>query len=78
MKKVITAFKEHKEFKPERHWDANVLRISKDTITPPHYADTIEIVVNHNVKGTIHVGGKKIAAENSCFYFIPPGAVHEM
>lgn len=78
MKKVITAFKEHKEFKPERHWDANVLRISKDTITPPHYADTIEIVVNHNVKGTIHVGGRMIAAENSCFYFIPPGAVHAM
>jgi len=36
--------------------------ISKDTVTPPHYADTIGIVINHS----------------SCFYFVPLNAVHMM
>ena len=78
MRHVITAFKEHKEFKRERHWDANILRFQKDVITPPHYADTIEIIVNHGAEGDIYIDGKHCKLSQHQAYFIPPNASHSM
>ncbi|MBQ8551280.1 MAG: helix-turn-helix transcriptional regulator [Clostridia bacterium] len=78
MKRVITAFKEHKEFKRKKHWDANILRFQTEIVTPPHYADTVEIIVNHGAVGDIHIGGKHCKVTDHLAYYIPPNAVHSI
>lgn len=78
MKRVITAFKEYKEFKPEKHWDANVLRFEKAKVTPPHYADTVEIIINHGAAGDIHIDGNHCRLTDHLAYYIPPNAVHSV
>ncbi len=78
MKSVITAFKEHKEFKLGRYWDSNELYFKGDTSTQPHYADTVEIIVDHGVVGDIHIGGARYVFHGHGAYFIPPNTVHSM
>lgn len=78
MKRIITVFKEHKEFKKEKHWDANILRFPTNTSTPPHYADTVEIIINHGACGDIHIAGTHCKSSEHLAYFIPPNAVHSM
>lgn len=76
MKKVITAFKEHKTFQHLRPWDANTLFFPSDLTTPPHYADTIEVLLCCNVLGEIYIGGQKTDLSGKQVFYIPPGAVH--
>ena len=78
MNNVITAFKEHKTFKQNRPWDVNTLTFSADLITPPHYADTIEILLCCDVTGNIYIGGQKSALGNKQVFYIPPRAVHSV
>lgn len=76
MKKVITALKEHKEFKKERPWDANILTYPSDEFIPPHYAETIEVLLCCNVMGDIHIGGCGFPLDGYRVFFIPPNVVH--
>ena len=78
MKKVISAFKEHKVFREHRHWDAIKIHFERDIVTQPHYADTIEIIVSHGASGVIHIGGSRYEISKEGAYFIAPGAVHAM
>ena len=78
MNNVITAFKEHKTFKQNRPWDVNTLTFSADLITPPHYADTIEVLLCCNVTGDIYIGGQKSALGGKQVFYIPPRAVHSV
>lgn len=78
MKNVITAFKEHKTFKQNRVWDVNTLTFASDTITPPHYADTIEVLLCCDVMGDIYIGGRKYALGGKQVFYIPPKMVHSV
>lgn len=78
MKRILTAFKEYKEFHDNRHWDANILRFPRDIVTPPHYADTVEILVNHSAVGDIHIGGRQYKLTPNTGYFISPNTVHSV
>lgn len=76
MKRIVTMFKEYKEFRKDKHWDANVMYFPTDSVVPPHYADTVEILVNHGATGTIRIGGQVCDLGAHCAYFIAPDTVH--
>ena len=78
MNRIVTAFKEHKEFKNEKHWDANDMTFKKDCQTPPHYADTVEIIINKGTVGDIYIGGTRFELAGQQAFFIPPDTVHSM
>ena len=78
MNNVITAFKEHKVFKHNRPWDVNTLTFPADLITPPHYADTIEVLLCCNVTGDIYIGGQKSVLGGKQVFYIPPRVVHSV
>ena len=78
MNRVITAFKEHKEFERGKYWDSNNLYLRKDFCTPPHYADTVEIIIDRGASGDIHIGGAHYEFSGSGAYFIAPATVHSM
>lgn len=76
MRNVITALKEHKEFKKERPWDANILTYPADEFIPPHYAETIEVLLCCGVLGDIHIGGREFSLDGHKVFFIPPNVIH--
>lgn len=76
MKTVVTAFKEHKEFKRIKYWDANDLTFERDTYSPPHYAETVEILVNKGSVGELYVCGKRYELFGEQAFYIPPYGVH--
>lgn len=78
MKKVITAFKEYKEFQENRPWDVNTMHFPSDIITPPHYAETIEILLCCNIKGTAYIGGNRFDLYGKQVFFIAPNIIHSM
>lgn len=79
MRHVITAFKEHKEFKNKKPWDATVFTfLSGNMITPPHYADTVEVLVYNNVIGDAHIGGQHFDLQGKRVLFVAPNVVHSM
>lgn len=78
MNKIATAFKEHKEFKKNKPWDANVMTFKTNVITPPHYAETIEILIYDNVEGDAHIGGQHFSINGRQVYFVAPNVVHAM
>lgn len=78
MKKIIPAFKEHKEFEKKRPWDVNTMLFPTDIVTPPHYAETIEILLCCNIKGTVFIGGNKFELGGKQTFFIAPNVIHSM
>lgn len=78
MKNVITSFKEHKTFKYNRPWDVNTLTFPSDTITSPHYADTIEVLLCCDIMGEIYIGGHKYTLGEKQVFYIPPKIVHSV
>lgn len=78
MKKIMTAFKEYKEFQQKRPWDVNTMYFPSASITPPHYAETIEILLCCNLKGTAYIGGNRYELEGLQAFFIAPDVIHSM
>lgn len=78
MKNVMTAFKEYKEFQKKRPWDVNTLHFSSGSITPPHYAETIEILLCCNIKGTAYIGGNRYELGGKQAFFIAPNVIHSI
>ncbi len=78
MKDVITAFKEEKKFKYDRPWDVNPMFFPSDIITPPHYADTVEVLLCCGVSGEIFIGGEKTALGGKQVFYIAPRVVHSV
>lgn len=76
MNKISTAFKEHKEFKKNKPWDANIMTFETSVITPPHYAETIEVLIYDNVVGDAHIGGRHFSVGGKQVYFVAPNVVH--
>lgn len=78
MKKVITAFKEYKNFISKKPWDSNLQVFPTNSIVPPHYAETIEVLLCCNVKGSINIGGKIFPLGGKQVFFIPPTIIHSI
>lgn len=78
MNNVITAFKEHKTFKQNKSWDVNTMLFPGDIISPPHYADTIEVLLCSNIIGEIYIGGQKTTISGKQVFYIPPRVVHSV
>lgn len=78
MKNIITAFKEHKNFNKKKPWDSNVMTFTESTIVPPHYAETIEVLLCCNITGFIFVGGQEIVLHGKQVIFIAPNVVHSI
>lgn len=74
--KTLTAFKEQKAFPGDRPWDVNTLTFGADTVTPPHYADTVEVLLCCGCAGTLYVNGQPFALAGRQVFYIAPGAVH--
>ena len=51
---------------------------SSDIITPAHYAETIEILICHNLKGTVYIGGNHFELNGQQTFFIAPNIIHSI
>ena len=75
--KLLSAFKEHKEFKKNRPWSYWERALASEAfITPPHYAETIEILVFNNVEGDVYIDGKHFPSKGNQVYFVAPNTIH--
>lgn len=73
---TISAFKEHKTFAPGRPWSVVELRYALEAFAPPHYADTVEILICNNAKGFCYVGRQCVPLGGQQVIFIAPGIIH--
>ena len=78
MNHSVTFFKEHKEFRKNRPWDVVEMRFETAATTPPHYADTIEILICHRLSGTACVGGSRYELQGDMVLFIAPNVIHSV
>ncbi|MBE6608424.1 MAG: AraC family transcriptional regulator [Ruminococcaceae bacterium] len=76
MNRIFTAFIEHKEFKKSRPWTVVEQRYSSLTVSTPHYADTVEILLYDNARGSAYIGGRKFEITGKQVFYIPPQTVH--
>lgn len=77
--KLLSAFKEHKEFKKRRPW--SYWQFGPDVspfTTPPHYAETIEILFFYDIKGDVYIGGQHFTLEGNRVFFVAPNIIHSM
>lgn len=76
---LLTAFKEHKEFKKHRPWSCwESGTVSRGFVTPPHYAETIEILFYYGMEGDVHIGGQHFTLKGDRVFFVAPNMVHAM
>ncbi len=78
MKPYFSAFLEHKDFAPNRPWSVVPLNFPLPVITPPHYADTVEILFCNYVKGTACINSRSYPLCGKKYFFIPPKAIHSL
>lgn len=78
MKPFFSAFLEHKDFLPSRPWSVVPMSFPLPVITPPHYADTVEILFCDNVKGTACINSQSYPVCGKKIFFIPPKAIHSI
>lgn len=76
--RTVTAFKEHKEFAGARLCDVHRMTFPQDTVTPPHYADTLEILLCRNLKGTAVIDGNAYPLAGTQAFYIAPNVVHSV
>ncbi|MBQ2615056.1 MAG: helix-turn-helix transcriptional regulator [Clostridia bacterium] len=76
---LLSAFKEHKEFKKKMPWSFWQFGPEfRSFTTPPHYAETIEILFFYDVEGDVHIGGQHFTLEGNRVFFVAPNIVHAM
>lgn len=75
---VLTAFKEYKNFKQKKPWDFNKQVFPTNVFVPPHYAETIEVLLCYNTEGVIHIGSQTFKLCGEQAFFIAPTVVHSI
>ncbi len=73
---TITAFREYKAFSPEQPWSVVELRFATESFSPPHYAETIEILICDNVAGEFTVGRRSFKLQGRQVFFVAPSVIH--
>ena len=73
---TITAFREHKNFAPDQPWSVVELRFDTEYFSPPHYAETLEILICDNVSGEFTVGQRSLKLEGKQVIFVAPSIIH--
>ena len=76
MKQLFTAFVEHKEFKRSRPWTVVKQQYSVLTVSTPHYAETVEILLYENARGSAYIGGQKFDISGKKVFYVAPQTVH--
>ena len=76
MNRLFTAFIEHKEFKKSRPWTVVEQRYSTVSVSTPHYAETVEILLYNNARGSAYIGGRKFEITGKQVFYIAPQTVH--
>ena len=76
MKQIFTAFVEHKSFRRARPWSLVRQAFDRPTLSPPHYAETIEILVCKGIRGVAHINGRRFDMSGDRVFFIAPQVVH--
>ncbi|MBR5152332.1 MAG: helix-turn-helix transcriptional regulator [Clostridia bacterium] len=76
---LLLAFKEHKEFKKNRPWSFWQFGPEvRSFMTPPHYAETIEVLFFYDMEGDVHIGGQHFTLGGNRVFFVAPNIVHSM
>lgn len=76
MNRIFTAFVEHKDFRRARPWSLVRQSFDRPTLSPPHYAETIEILVCKGIRGVAHINGRRFDLSGDRVFFIAPQVVH--
>ena len=76
MKNLFTAFIEHKEFKTSHPWTVVEQSPSLTLLSPPHYAETVEILLFDNVSGNAYIGGVHYKLCGKSVLYVAPHTVH--
>ena len=78
LRHIITAFKEYKTFDLNKPYSITKITFQRKITTPPHYADTIEILLCFNISGDCYIGGEKYSLGGKQLFFIAPNVIHSM
>ena len=76
MNRIFTAFVEHKDFRRTRPWSLVRQHFDRPTLSPPHYAETIEVLICKGIRGVAHIDGKRFDMSGDRVFFIAPQVVH--
>ena len=76
MKNIFTAFIEHKDFKRSRPWSVVYQEYHSMTISTPHYAETIEILLYDGINGNAYIDGHRFSLSGKKVFYISPQTVH--
>ena len=73
-----TVFKEHQEFSKKKPWEYKIHTFPTDRVVPPHYAETLEVLIYENITGETHIGGHRLKLGGKQVFFVGPNVVHAM
>jgi AraC-like DNA-binding protein len=76
MKNIFTAFIKHKDFKRARPWSVVYQEYHSATISTPHYAETVEILLYDGINGNAYIGGRRFSLSGKKVFYISPQTVH--
>ncbi len=69
---------EHVEFNSDRPYTISIKHFMEDDIAPPHYSDSIEILVCDNLKGTVIIDANQYKFKGKQVFYIPPQYIHSV
>lgn len=75
-KRAVVAFKEYQHF--NQPWSVEIIRYPTPVVTPPHYGNTIEILLYDNIEGTANINGHIIPLGGKQVVYIAPNIIHGM
>ncbi len=67
---------EHVLYTQEIPYCIEYQRYEKDTMTRPHYAHTLEVIISFGVQGDYNIGGISVPLKEDGILFIPPDVIH--
>ena len=79
---IDTTLAEDKFFEKKPWRIVNVIMPAQNglapVLTPPHFANTIEILLTKGIEGSININENHDTFKEKSAYYIPPGAIHSM
>ncbi|MBQ8552526.1 MAG: AraC family transcriptional regulator [Clostridia bacterium] len=76
MNTEFTALLEHRDYKDSRPWAAAKQTFETAHIAPPHFAESIEILLCRDAVGEAYIGGRKFEVGGKKVLYIPSLTVH--
>lgn len=74
--RLPSGFDEQFEFTPQTPYTVSIKRFSAGDEAPPHYADTVKILLCEDLSGELTIDDKRFSLSGQQLFVIPPYTVH--